>query len=92
MDELKKAIDLYSDMLPYINTGGNPHDDRRLYKIAYIAYKTKQDIPEEYFKEQLRKNTTAQLDILNDDDFNDFFSTILGKIKDAIYIFDRAQV
>lgn len=92
MNELKKAIDFYSDMLPYPNTGSNPNDDRRLYKIAYIAYKTKQDIPEEYFKAQLRKNTTANLDILSDDSFNDFFDTILGKIKDAIYIFDRAEI
>lgn len=92
MDELKKAIRIYSDMLPYINTGGNPHDDRRLYKIAYIAYKTNQNIPEEYFKEQLRKNTMAQLDVLDEKDFNDFFYTILEKIKDAIYIFDRAEV
>ena len=79
-------------MLPYINTGGNPHDDRRLYKIAYIAYKTKQDIPVEYFKEQLRKNSIAQLDRLDEDSFNDFFNTILSKIKDAIYIFDRAEI
>lgn len=92
MDELKKAIDFYSDMLPYPNKGSNPNDDRRLYKIAYIAYKTEQDIPEEYFKNQLRKNTTAHLDILTDDSFNEFFYTILGKIKDAIYIFERAEI
>lgn len=86
--DLKKAIEGYCSKLPYINESSQPHDDNRLYSISYYLVKTKERFDEDFFKQELRKNSKARLDILNDAQFEEFAVNRIDEILRGRYIIE----
>ncbi len=87
--DLKKAIEYYCSMLPYINVSGQPHDDKRLYTISYYLVKTKERFDVDFFKKELRENSKASLDKLNDIQFDEFLENRTDEILRGRYIIER---
>ena len=87
--DLKQAIELYCSMLPYTNKSAQPNDDKRLYTISYYLVKTKEQFDENFFKQQLRKNTQSSLDNLIDSQFNEFAANRITEIRKGTYIIER---
>jgi spermidine/putrescine-binding protein len=87
--DLKKAIENYCSKLPYFNVSSQPHDDNRLYTISYYLVKTKELFDEDFFKKELRKNSKASLNILNDAQFEEFVENRINEIQRGSYIIER---
>ncbi|MDD3723712.1 MAG: hypothetical protein PHW92_14740 [Lutibacter sp.] len=87
--DLKKAIEGYCSKLPYINESSQPHDDNRLYSISYYLVKTKERFDTDFFKQELRKNSKASLDKLNNVQFEEFAENRIDEIQRGSYIIER---
>lgn len=86
--ELTNAIKLYCSMLPYINYSAQPNDDKRLYTISYHLVKSGERLDEDFFKQELRKNSHAGLNILIDEEFEKFAANRIKEIQSGRYILD----
>lgn len=86
--DLKHAIESYCSMLAYPNSSAQPNDDRRLYGISYFLVKTREALDEDFFKIELRKNTRAGFDNLNDTQFNEFVESRISEINNGKYVID----
>lgn len=63
-----------------------PNDDKWLYKIAYYLVKTNENFDEDFFKQELRKNSHAGLDTLNDTQFEEFSENRIAEIQNGRYV------
>lgn len=86
-NNLKDSIIEYCSMLPYLNEGSNPNDDKRLYTISYFLARDGGSIDKFFFKEQLQKNKKLKLN----SDFDDFVCKRIEIIDHARYIFERTK-
>ena len=85
MNDLEKAIKWYCEMLPYPNTGANPHDDRRLYQIAYFSVKLDTSITEELLFEYLKEYSRFGKD-MDEAQLHEFAENRRVEIENGRYI------
>lgn len=90
MNELEEAIKWYCEMLPYPNTGANPNDDPRLYKISYFSLKLDITVTEELLCEYLKKYN-KHFENLNNEDIAEFANNRLKEIENGRYVLSNLQ-
>lgn len=84
--KVKNAITKYCSMLPYPNSSSQSNDDSRLYEISFYLAKCNENLDDNFFRQELRKNSQASLDNLNDSQFNDFAKNRIIEINGGKYI------
>lgn len=88
MNKTEEAVKLYCEMLPYANESASPHDDNRLYKIAYWA--EIENVYNDDIKTWLEKYLPLNdnINLTNKDLLDPFIENRLNAIGQGRYILD----
>ncbi|MCL1939029.1 MAG: hypothetical protein FWF52_11625 [Candidatus Azobacteroides sp.] len=84
---LEDAIDFYCGKLTKLDENPNPHDDTRLYAIAYHSYKSNVPVTVEMFFKCLKIN--KKLNYHSDETLITFAENKIKRINFAKYILSR---
>jgi len=87
LSPLEDAIDFYCGKLSGLDAYPNPHDDTRLYAIAYHAYKSNASISVEMFLKYLKINERISQN--SDETLISFAENRIRRINFAKYILSR---